>query len=382
MNQLIKADNLEALKSMEDNCIDLIYIDPPYFFHSSRKGAFNYDSDFTREQWTQLMMPRLTEAKRVLNDTGIIFVSINEDGQAYLKLFMDEVFGTANFVENFIWVNINAGKNNTLTTSNIHEYILCYAKSLNLIKTLKYFTKEKPGAKEILSIFNNGKLNNRTNLQIQKDILKYFKENTHLKGITNYFNVDNKAPYRKSPLSAPTKNKKTYDLLHPITQKPCKVPSRGWGFTQESMQKLVDEDRICFGETEEIIPTSKTYITEVMTEPVRSLLEDSSSGKLDLLELFDEAPFAFPKPVSLIKTLIAMHPRKDIKVLDFFAGSGTTGHAVMELNKEDGGIRSFILVEQMDYAETITWERLKRAKAKYDYTDSLEFINLEEASDE
>jgi adenine specific DNA methylase Mod len=139
------------------------------------------------------------------------------------------------------------------------------------------------------------------------------------------------------------------------------------------MQELLNQNRIAFGEDHTTVPSRKLYLEETKYEPARSILLNNSTGKEDLLELFDEAPFAFPKPVSLIKTLIAMHPEKDIKVLDFFAGSGTTGHAVMQLNKEDGGSRSFILVEQMDYAEDLTMERIIRAMNKYEYDESFTY---------
>ena len=381
MNKLIKGDSLEAMRAMDDESIDLIYIDPPYFFESSRKGAFNYNSDFTEDEWRELLVSRLTEAKRVLNDTGIIFASINEDGLILLKTFMHQVFGASNFVENFIWYNPNNIKNNSLTTSTSHEYVLCYAKDKLTISNKTYFRKKKSGVDEVLSIYSSMKALGKTNLEIEKT-LKAFYKNKHL-DVHNFCNVDDAGIYYKDNLSAPAaKNKKTYDVLHPITNQPCKLPSTGWRFTQESMQGLLSQNRIAFGEDHTIVPSRKNYLYAPQYDEdkrytvLKSLIEDTSYGKEDLLKLFDEAPFVFPKPVSLIKTLIAMHPKKDIKILDFFAGSGTTGHAVMELNKLDGGTRTFTLVEQMDYAEDITWERLVRAKAKYNYSCTLSFVDM------
>lgn len=379
MNKLIKGDSLEALQAMNDDSVDLIYIDPPYYFNTSRRGAFNYNSDFELADWKHLMSVRLIEAKRVMNKEAIIFISTNEDGMPYLRIICDEIFGEKNFVENFIWNNSNAIKNNSTTTSTTHEYVLCYAKNKVSISNRTYFRKKKKGVEKALSLYTSMKKAQKPIQEIE-EALKLLSNHPSYLDLHGFSNADEVGIYKKDNLSAPSpKNKKTYDVLHPVTRQPCKLPSTGWRFTEESMQELLDQNRIAFGEDHTTVPSRRSYLyapqfnEDKTYNIVTSLIDDTSRGKNDLLELFDEAPFAFPKPVSLIKTLIAMHPKKDIKVLDFFAGSGTTGHAVMELNKEDGGSRSFILVEQMDYAEDLTKERIIRAMSKYEYDESFTY---------
>ena len=385
-NLIIQGNNLSALHSLKAskkyNSYDLIYIDPPYYFKETKsEDAFNYNSNFAKSSWVSFMKSRLIEAKTLMNKEAIIFISTNEDGMPYLRIICDEIFGEKNFIENFIWNNTNTGKNNSTTTRTSHEYILSYAKSKTSISDRTYFRRKKRGADQAQLIFTSMKALNKTNREIEV-ALKAFYKNKDL-DVHNFCNVDDIGIYKKDNISAPSsKNKKTYDVLHPITQQPCKLPSKGWGFTQESMQELLNQDRISFGEDHTTVPNKKNYLyaplfyEDKTYNIVTSLIQDASQGKNDLLNLFDEAPFAFPKPVNLIKTLIAMHPKKDIKVLDFFAGSGTTGHAVMELNKEDGGTRSFTLVEQMDYAKDLTVARIQKAIDKYSYSEDYSFVKL------
>ena len=156
---------------------------------------------------------------------------------------------------------------------------------------------------------------------------------------------DNYMPYTSADASAPNGKGPHYDVLHPITKKPCKTPSRGWCFTRESMDELLDNNRILFGENENNVPRVKKTLIETETEVAKSIILDNTDGKKELMAIFNVATpdFTNPKPTTLIKTLLKFINSTDITVLDFFAGSGTTGQAVMELNKEDGGNRKFIL---------------------------------------
>ncbi|WP_268875537.1 site-specific DNA-methyltransferase [Mycoplasmopsis agassizii] len=376
-----------------------MYIDPPYNTESSKKDGNDYKDDseskpskfiyrdkFSRDGWLNMMNERLKLAKQLLSQEGLIFISIDDNEQAYLKVLMDEIFGEDNFVENFIWYK-GEHKGLSKTTSNIHEYILCYAKNKDVIQHLKYFKMNKIGYEEMndfLEKLNHKYLNNNVNYESSlKNATKEFKE--HLRsnknlfsGVLNFNNLEidyetNKfVVFSKGDVGSPKRENsyqiKTFDVLHPVTKKPVRFPENGWRFTEETMQEHIKKGNLIFGVDETTSPNFKRYLNKFNDVTQDSVLKFKSSGSDTLKKILtpenskSENLFPYPKPVALIKNLIKLINRKDITVLDFFAGSGTTGQAVMELNQEDGGNRKFILVtnNQNNIGEEITRERLYR----------------------
>ncbi len=397
-NLIIQGDNLHALKALLPyyaGKIKCIYIDPPY--NTGNEGWKYNDNvnapeikkwlndvvgkegeDLSRhDKWLCMMYPRLQILKRLLHKKGSIFISIDENEQAHLKLLMDEIFGAKNFIEQLVW-NKRVPKNDKYI-GNIHEYILLYARD---IASINKFIQNKEGIPEINDLLSELKRKKVPIPEAEIEIKKLYKKNNYDRGITLYNSLDeNYRLWGKINVSWP--NGQTfgprYDVIHPKTGKPCKVPDRGWRWTKETFDKLLNYENVVelhdgsfkcgsiwFAKDENTQPSSIKYLDEVSFFLLRSIISTKSQGAISLKNFSDES-FDYPKPVDLIKLLFTSTDFKNGIFLDSFAGSGTTGHAVLELNKEDGGNRKFILVElEEDIAKNVTAERIKRVINGYE----------------
>lgn len=395
-NKIIHGDNLEALKSLlpeYEGKINCIYIDPPYNT-GNENWVYNDNvnhpkikkwlgevvgkdgEDLSRhDKWLCMMYPRIKLLHKLLANDGAIFISIDENEVSNLKLLMDEVFGSANFIEQLVW-NKRVPKNDKFI-GNIHEYVLLFVKNKNREHR---FIQRKDGIVEINELLSQLKRKEAPIKEAENEIKKLYKKQAYDRGVTLYNSLDES--YRlwgKINMSWP--NGKTtgprYDVLHPVTKKPCKVPDRGWRWTKETfnsvvdytnVEKLHDGSFICggiwFAKDEHTQPSSIKYLDEVSNFLLRSIISTKSEGGISLKDLTKES-FDYPKPTNLIETLLRSLNSHDGLYLDSFAGSGTTAHAVMNLNQQDGGNRKFILVEMEDYANDITAERVKRVAKGY-----------------
>jgi len=321
VNMLIEGDNyhsLAVLNFTHRGAVDVIYIDPPY---NTGNNDFKYNDKFVDKEdgyrhskWLAFMSKRLLLSKNLLKDTGIIFISIDDNEQAQLKLLCDEIFGEPNFVANFIWNSRQNVDSRSLTGASIdHEYVLCYRKS------------------------NRARIRGR------------------VIDTTKYENPDNdpRGPWMSSPIDGlATKEQRPnlhYTIINPETgAKYDPSPATGWRFQRSTIQQLMEEERIIWPKNPKSKPRIKRYLKELQNEYTgfSSLLEVdfTTQGTNELREIMGgQETLKFPKPVSLVKELVSQSQSKDSVVLDFFAGSGTTGHAVLELNKQDSGSRTFIL---------------------------------------
>ena len=377
-NLFIEGDNLEALKLLQNSYlgkIKMIYIDPPYntgkdfVYHDNfRQNVEEYDDSVERidadgnqnfkkdtrdggrfhSDWPNMMFPRLKLAKNLLSEDGVIFISIDENEYVNLGNVCNEVFGEENFIENFIWIK-NSTKNLSKTTSTNHEYILCYAKSKSVIESLQIFRIEKEGLKQVRNLVSRCKSEGKTYVQAQNDLREFYKKNPSFKGISAYKFIDEDFNIYTSgdasaPMSVGTSNN-VYEVLHPVTNRPTKTPTTGWRFGRSKMMDLIEQNKILFGKDETTVPRFKRMLDDVETEVVRSIVQDFTDGKKELMRFFDgHAYFENAKPTTLVKFFTQLTD-KDSIILDFFAGSATTAHAVMQLNAEDGGNRKFIMVQ-------------------------------------
>lgn len=399
-NLLLKGDNLDALRLLRQSYfgqVKLIYIDPPY---NTQSDAFIYRDDFSAKQseilkalgykadaleyiqniygarthsgWLSFMYPRLLLARDLLAEDGVIFISIDDNEQAQLKLLCDEVFQPENFLSNLVWEK--GRKNDAKFFSNGHEYMLVYAKSqahLRAVKTL--WREEKPGAREIWEKYvalreqhGDDDAVIETNLQAWYSSLP---KSHPSKKWSRYKRVDKNGPWRDRDISWPGGGGPRYDVLHKDSGLPCKVPERGWIYADQSeMQRMIDLGLVAFREDESEPPFRKAHIRPVSDE-VSADLEDEDEQEQEelatqvrssyfykqsqvavrfLRDLLGSAKiFNNPKDTDEIARLIryATSDDKTAIALDFFAGSGTTAEAVMRLNAEDGGSRRFILVQ-------------------------------------
>ena len=319
-NILIEGDNLHALTVLQythKNKIDVIYIDPPYntgnkdFIYNDR--FVDKEDVFHHSKWLSFMEKRLMLARELLRDSGVIFISIDDNEFAQLKLLCDGIFGEENFVNCAIWNKKRTQGRGSVGMIDWHEYVLVYTKK-NLNKKLFYIDKsdkQKTGYKYI------------------DEIGKY-----RLLPFEKTGNAEQDRPHCKYPLY--------YENQTILPRK------QWWRWGKETYEK--NKDLIVFrkNKNNEIIPFTKDYINkngeEIKTTPP-SIIEGiyNSEGTEELKNIFGEILFSNPKPVKLIKYLIQIISNKNSVILDFFAGSGTTGHAVIGLNKEDNGHRQFIL---------------------------------------
>ena len=399
-NVLLKGDNLDALRLLRQSytgAVKLIYIDPPY---NTQSDAFIYRDDFSAKQseilkalgykadaleyiqniygarthsgWLSFMYPRLLLAKDLLAEDGVIFISIDDNEQAQLKLLCDEVFQPENFLSNLVWEK--GRKNDAKFFSNGHEYMLAYAKSqahLRAIKTL--WREEKPGAREIWDKYVElrGQHGN-DDAAIETDLQAWYSglpKSHPSKKWSRYKRIDKNGPWRDRDISWPGGGGPRYDVLHPATSLPCKVPEAGWRYSDPSeMQRMIDLGLVAFREDESEPPFRKAHIRPVSDE-VGAEFEDEDEQEQEelatqvrgsyfykqsqvavrgLRDLFGSAKiFNNPKDTDEIARLVryATSDDKTAIALDFFAGSGTTAEAVMRLNAEDDGNRKFILVQ-------------------------------------
>lgn len=291
--------------------------------------------DLTRhDKWLCMMYPRLVLLRQLLADDGAIFISIDDNEQANLKLICDEIFGAGNFVANMIWQSRTSISNDYEVSMN-HNHSLIYSKNRSLLK------------------FGGDAID-------QKD----------------YDNPDNdpRGPYKLVPIDANHVGGNTlYSIRNPNNGVDYYPPNgRIWCYNQETMKKLIDDGRIKFGRNNNSAPKKKLFLYERIEKgdkktPSSVILDAGTTkdGTNTLMNMFGKKIFDYPKSVRLIEKFINYASDKSSIILDSFAGSGTTAHAVLNLNKQDGGNRKFILVEMEDYAENITAERVRRVIIGY-----------------
>lgn len=345
-NLYIEGDNLEVLKLLQNsyfNKVKMIYIDPPYntgndFIYiddfaqnideyEEAKGSFDEEGNRLfkntdtngrfHSDWCSMIYPRLVLARNLLADDGVIFISIDDNEQENLKKICDEVFGEKNFIAQVIWERAYAPVNLKKHFSENHDYIICYAKDID-----KAICNGLPRASEA---------NDR------------------------YSNPDNdpRGVWQSDNLSVgPIVQSKIYEIITPGGRKVLPPEGYCWRLTKEKFKEYIEDNRIWFGKDGNNVPRIKRFLSEVkqsvtpMTIWKYSEVGHSQDAKQNLKKLFDgKSFFDYPKSVELIKRCIQLYSNESSIILDFFSGSATTAHAVMQLNAEDGGKRKFIMVQ-------------------------------------
>jgi len=378
-NLMIEGDNLEVLKLLQKSYagkVKLIYIDPPYntgndFVYpddfadniknyqmlaglidsDGRKVSSNADSSGRfHSAWLSMMYPRLKLARDFLRADGAIFVSCDESEHPRLRLLMDDVFGQENFVADLVWA---AGrKNDSRLISVSHEYIVCYARDAGHLRTAKIeWRQRKRGLEGIYEEYDRLKAKLRSDYKAMTEGMKaWFRElpDSHpAKAHKHYCHVDQRGVYFPDNISWPGGGGPKYEVLHPKTKQPVKVPSRGWMTSDpEKMRAWIADDRVHFGEDENSVPCIKSYLADrEFTAPYSVFYQDGRAATKRLRELMGTDCFDFPKDEVVLQELVAMMTSGSDLILDFFAGSATMGHSVMAQNSVDGQQRRFILVQ-------------------------------------
>ena len=407
-NLFIEGDNLEALKLLQESYlgkVKLIYIDPPY----NTGNDFVYEDDFTESSadylarsgqksetgdrlvanteangrfhsdWLSMMYSRLKLARGLLTDDGVMIVAIDDHEHANLRLLLDQILGSENFIANVTWQG--SGKNDARYTAGGVDYMLIYAKNESLLRSLDTRWKEpKPGIDEVEAVARRAWQQSggdpakataifRTGVRSIKADLE--------PAVFRYDQIDDRGRvFQAGDLRSPNPRPNLqYPLPHPTTGRPVKMHPNGWVYSPETMDAMIADGRIIFGPDETTSPRMKRFLSEQSDRvlyPTFTQARMPGSKKLD--GLLGESIFDFPKDTAVLARWIGAITRDDpdAAILDFFAGSGSTGHAVMDLNAADGGHRRYILVqldEAVDHPDyhtiaDLARERLRRAGAQ------------------
>lgn len=337
-NLVIKGNNLVVLHSLQERFskkIKCIFIDPPYYFIKNKPSdTFSYNSNFKLSTWLVFMKNRIESAYKLLRDDGVIFAAISDEGAHYLKVLMDDIFDMENFIADVTWESRKSISSDGLLSMN-SNHILVYARDKNRI--------------------------NKNDFRLSLDIESFM-----------YDDNDGRGPYRVEPFDAPDVRKNLeYAIKNPNTGDVYLPPTgRHWRTDEQTYLQYLKENRIRFGSKGTSKPQYKAYYEEVksvgkgkasstiwhdITPSILWLnLDTNTNATNDQVELFGESVFTNPKPEDLVKRAIELSTDEGDYVLDFFMGSGTTPAVALKLN------RKFIGIEQMDYINTVSVERLKK----------------------
>ena len=375
-NLMIEGDNLEVLKLLQKSYagkIKLIYIDPPYntgkdfvYPDNFQDNIKNYleltgqveggakissnteASGRFHTDWLNMMYPRLKLARSLLRDDGVIFISIDDQEMQTLKALCSEVFGDENFIITIVWEK--GRKNDSTYFSETVEYMHVFARDRATLGKLGAWREKKPGLDTILEHYRQLRKEHGDNHDKIADGMRRFYDGLDpaepSKKLRHFWRSDSRGLYFGADISSASTSIPDYEVIHRLTGKPCKKPARGWGCNPDEMQRRIEEDRVLFGEDESTIPLKKSYLEEVhsiVKTPV--IYKDGRAASLVLKNLLGPGVFDNPKDHLILADLIGYAAASDAIVMDFFAGSGSTAHAVWTLNASDSGTRRYVLVQ-------------------------------------
>lgn len=376
-NIFIEGDNLEVLKLLQKSYfgkIKMIYIDPPY----NTGNDFVYKDDFKNSidsyleqtgqkkdgikqttnpetsgrfhsDWMSMMYPRLSLAYNLLRDDGVIFVSIDDNEVHNLRIMMNEIFGEENFITCFIWEG--GLKNDSKFVSISHDYIICFTKNkLKLNDDHTIWRLRKDGIDKIYTYVEKLKKTELNHDEISNELKKWYgqlEKTDPSFGHKHYNEIDERGIFFPGDISWPGGGGPRYEILHPITKRSVKIPSRGWIYAKkETMLEEIKKNKIRFGKTENTIPNVKRYLHETEGQVINSVFyKDRRNSKKKLKKLMGEDVFENPKEPDIIQKLVKLISSNSDIILDFFVGSGTMCESTLLQNVEDHQHRKFICVQ-------------------------------------
>ena len=403
-NLYIEGDNLDVLKCLKETYlhkVKMIYIDPPY----NTGNDFVYEDDFAESaaeylansgqfdeqgnrlvtntesngrfhtDWLNMIYPRLKVARDLLTEDGVIFISIDDNEVENLRKVCDEIFGPSNFTGCVVLQT--ATDNNPRQISTEHEYILCYCKNLQVQEP--WFT-ESEKAKLILKKYEELKKKFGFDIaSIQDELRTWLKANRNeLKGVTHYDNVDNKGVFHDGDIANTTFGGYKYDVIHPVTKKPCKVPEKGFRFPKTTMDEMIAKDDIMFGDDETTLIKPKKRVENAKDLLRTVIYEDGRSSTKAFEALMARDIFQNPKSTTVLGRLFNFIVSENDIVLDFFSGSASSAETVMQLNAKYKSNIKFILVQiQEDLDKVLETAKDKAKKTAQNAIKFLESIGKE-----
>ena len=381
-NLIIHGDNLHALKALLPlyaGKVDCIFIDPPYntgnegWCYNDNVNApmikewleanpIGIEDGLRHDKWSAMMWPRLRLLFDLLSDSGVIFICTDDNELYHLRVMLDEISGNPdNWIGTIVWKNVT--DNNPTRIAIEHEYIVCFAKHKEQVE--KIWKSAFSGVKQLLiKVGCEFSEKYSDDEELQREYTKWFRQSkSELWPLDRYKYIDSEGVFTGSQsVHNPGREGYRYDVIHPGTGHPCKQPLMGYRFPEETMREMLDAGKVIFGQDHHKIVEIKVYAKDYL-EKLPSVIElDGRTAAYELRDIFSDRGKAFdnPKPTQLMDKILGFATSQNSIVLDSFAGSGTTAHAVQSLNMRDKGQRRFILVECEDYADEITRERVCR----------------------
>jgi adenine-specific DNA-methyltransferase len=406
-NLFIEGDNLDAMKLLQESYlgkVKLIYIDPPYntgndFVYADTfaettaehlRSSAVLDDEGNRlkakvnsetngrfhSDWLSMMYPRLKLARGLLTDDGVIIVAIGDNEHGNLRLLLDQVLGADNFIANVTWQG--TGKNDARYTAGGVDYMLLYAKNEKLLRSLDTRWKElKPGIDEVEAVardaWQQSGGDSAKATTIFRSGVRAIKADLE-PAVFRYDQIDEQGRvFQATDITSPNPRPNLmYEVVHPETRRAVRTPTNGWRYSRETLDELITQGRVLFGPDETTSPRIKRFLAEQSDRvPYPTFTQSRMPGTKKLDDLLGADIFDYPKDTAVLTRWIGAITRDDpdAVILDFFAGSGSTGHTVMELNAADSGRRRYILVqldEAVDHPDydsiaDVARERLRRA---------------------
>lgn len=370
---LINSENFQALELLQEKYRETVrgmYYDPPY---NTKSNEFIYKDSFRHSSWMSMMENRLALSSNLLNKYGAIMVSCDENENTNLKMVLNDVFSEDNFLTDIIWQG--GGKNDQKYFSISHEYIQLFLKNkLFMDSTDIRWLERKENIDLIYATFEKIKKQYPNDMKMQekalKDWYKSLPDGEPAKRQKHFNRVEARGIFFPDNISKP-ENGYYYDVIHPVTGKPCKKPKGGWRFVEETMKQQLADNRVFFGKDETTVPCRKSFLKETEYEsPSTVIYLDNRVSTTLIKNLFNNKKvFNNPKYYLLIGRLLRLIGDTESMFMDAFAGSGTTGHAVINLNREDNGNRKYILCEMAEYFNSVTKPRMEKVIYSEDWKD-------------
>jgi adenine-specific DNA-methyltransferase len=399
---LVNGENFQALnlfQSRYQEQVQCIYIDPPY---NTGDDGFPFKDSYQHSSWLSMMDGRLQLGRGMMAKDGVMLVSIDDHEVDRLRLLANEVLGSENFLAELVWEK--GRKNDAKLVSIGHEYMLLYSRSLATLRERGVVWREpKPGSQEIWDEYISlRKKHGEDDEAVENDLREWYRRlpNRHpARSLSRYKHVDEHGPWRDRDISWPGGGGPNYEVLHPATRQPCRIPEAGWRFaTPDSMQEQIRLGLVVFREDHTNPPFRKAHLRPIAPELPEDAIEADEDSVTEgngesaavgmqvmpsviykqsqvvtkkLRHMLGADKFKNPKDDEVISRLMryCTSAARDAYMLDFFAGSGTAGHAVIDLNREDGGNRKYILVEMGEYFDSVLKPRILKAVYSKDWRD-------------
>ncbi|WP_291122967.1 site-specific DNA-methyltransferase [Flavobacterium sp. UBA6046] len=367
---LISSENFQALNFITRRYseeLDCVFTDPPY---NTKSGDFTYKDNFKNSSWLSLMYDRTSLSRGLLNEKGVFLHHIDENEHSNASTLLTQIFGSENRFGDIIWKN--SSKNDEAYVSMQHEYIIGAVKNSSINKG--DFTERKEGLEEIYSAFEKFKKQFKNDWkaihQAALDWYNTFPDSNPIRSSKHYSWMDEKGVYFAADISGPNYGQYVFDVYHPTTGVKVKMPGSGWRFPEETMRQRVKDKLVHFNDNANVVPNNKTYLKDTENQSLTSIkYKDGRVASKVLASLFNDKVFSNPKDFELTGRLLRSLNLSDLSVIDYFAGSGTTGHATINLNRDDKGSRKYILVEMGNYFDTVTKPRIQKVTYSKEWKD-------------